>query len=218
MPAKRPPESTINPRIFCYSKAQKQQIISAIQLTKDDPEYSVTRAEVLKRATAEVRVYLHVMYADKAAPLPSQLRSQVLKLLDPAQALHDAVQELHDRGPFPFPVEYAAAGCGSLSEVLDRLESDLVCVIRAATLAQLIQARKPHNRALTYFIQELGDLYRETIGHEPRVSWNDSKDRCQGAFFEFVNACLRPTGRPHSEEALCKAICRALQKHRERRQ
>jgi hypothetical protein len=208
MPTKRQPEIGINPRTFRYSKAQKQQIISAIRLTKDDPK----SAGVLKAAKAAARVYLHLVQADRAAPLPSELRSRVLELLKPAQALHDVVQRLHSCGPFPFAVEQAAAECGSFTEALDRLKSDLDCVIRAATLAQLIHAKKPHNRALEYFIQELGEVYRETRGHAPRVSWNASQERCHGAFFGFLNACLRPIYSPHSEAALCQAIRRALEK------
>jgi hypothetical protein len=208
MPTKRLSENRIDPRTFRYTKAQKQQILSAVGLTEDDPK----AAGVLKTVTATARVYLHVTHADTAAPLPSELKSQVSRLLGPAQTLHRAVQKLRGGIPFPLDVEQAAAERGSFSEVLDRLEPDLVCVIRAAKVAKLIRAKKPHNRALDYLIQELGEVYLETTGRGLRVSWDDSQERCRGRFFDFFNACLRPIYSPHSEAALCQAIRRALEK------
>ena len=208
MSAKHLPKNTTDPRTFRYNKAQKQQIVSAIGVTEGDQEAD----EVLKRVTADARVFLHLKQADADMPFPSKLKSQALGLLGPAQALHLAVQEVHSLDPSPLDADLVAAGCTGFSEVLDRLRSDLLCVMRAATLARHIGAKKPDNRALRYLIQELGRIYYETTGHAPHVSWNESQQRCHGAFFSFVKACLEPIHRPHSEAAVCQAIRRALEK------
>lgn len=48
-----------------------------------------------------------------------------------------------------------------------------------------------------YLIKELGIMYFQCTGKKPSVTWRPDKERSEGKFFKFVEACLQPLGFRH---------------------